>query len=352
MKFDPYYRLQSALRGLAALSVVFFHTGWIFRARLAEIHPCWHWMRGLFDFGWFGVDIFFLLSGYGIAAKLSRPPAPAGLRAALNFACDRAVRIYPLYWASSLALLAMSFLASRVHPGNWLADLPLDPLGLLATVLLIEPLTGTGRYIAFTWTLNCELGFYLIVALALAARRPLRDRGLLVGATVLTAASLAGWITVARWLFTFWPTFACGLFVHAALRQRAAGDRKGFFLSAGMVAAVGLAALIGPSTSQRLAAAALLALGLIVLHPYDRMLSSHRLMRPLIWCGAVSFPLVLLHGPIVTRVENLAGRVIAPNSIWYPLVPLAAVGVSLGAAAGMHRWVEQPLQRWRTTRAI
>jgi peptidoglycan/LPS O-acetylase OafA/YrhL len=109
--------------------------------------------------------------------------------------------------------------------------------------------------------------------------------------------------------------------------------------------------LIGPLVSQRLAATAIIALGLIVLYPDDKVLSSHRLMRPLTWCGAVSFPLVLLHGPIVTRVENLAERVIVPNSIWYPLVPLAAVGVSLGAAAGMHRWVEQPLQRWRTTRA-
>lgn len=352
MKFESYYRLQSALRGFAALGVVFFHTGWIFRAGLAEIHPCWRWMRGLLDLGWFGVDIFFLLSGYGIAAKLSRPPAPAGLRAALNFACDRAVRIYPLYWASSLVLLAMAFLASRVHPGNWLADLPLDPLSLFATVFLIEPLTGTNRYIAFTWTLNCELGFYLIVALALAVRRPLRDRGLLVGAAGLTAASLAGWIPVARWLFAFWPTFACGLFVHAALRQRTAGDRVGFFLATGMVAAVGLAALIGPLISERLAAIAVVALALIALHPYDRMLSSHRLIRPLIWCGAVSFPLVLLHGPIVTRVVNLAQRVIAPGNIWYPLVPLTAVGVSLGAAAGMHRWVEQPLQRWRTAKAV
>jgi peptidoglycan/LPS O-acetylase OafA/YrhL len=307
-------------------------------------------MRALLDFGWFGVDIFFLLSGYGIAAKLSRPPAPAGLRAALNFAGDRAVRIYPLYWASMLVLLAMAFLASRVHAGNWLADLPLDPLGLFATVFLIEPLTGTNRYIAFTWTLNCELGFYLIVALALAVRRPLRDRGLMVGAAVLTAASLMGLIPVARWLFTFWPTFACGLFVHAALRQRAAGDRTGFFLATGAVAAIGLAALIGPLIYPRLAATAVVALGLIALHPYDGVLSSHRLMRPLFWCGTVSFPLVLLHGPIITRVDNLAERVIAPNSIWYPLVPLAAVGVSLLAAAGMHRWAEQPLQRWRTAK--
>lgn len=351
MKFDSYYRLQTALRGFAALAVVFFHTGWLFRAGHAEMNANWRWMREFFDLGWFGADVFFLLSGYGIAAKLSVPPAPAGPRAAVNFACDRAVRIYPLYWASMLVLLAMAFLISRIHPGNWLADLPLDPIGLPATLFLVEPLTGTGRYIAFTWTLNCELGFYLIVALALAVRRPLSDRGLLVGAAVLTAIALAGWLTAAQWLFAFWPTFACGLFVHAALRQRAAGDRKGFFLATGMIAAVGLAALMGPLVSLRLAAAAAAALGLIALHPYDRVLCSHRLIRPFIWCGIVSFPLVLLHGPIVTRVINLAQRIIAPGSIWYPVVPFAAVGVSLAAAAVMHRWVEQPLQHWRKGKA-
>jgi exopolysaccharide production protein ExoZ len=102
-------------------------------------------------YGAFGVDLFFVISGF-IMAQVAQG------RSAGEFMRDRLWRIYPLWWIAVLPWLVMfprsaPFVASSVtlwpiYPGHYYV-----------------PVLGVG------WTLTFELLFYMGIAVALASRR-------------------------------------------------------------------------------------------------------------------------------------------------------------------------------------
>jgi exopolysaccharide production protein ExoZ len=132
-----------ALRAIAALAVVHFHTGLAFGN--------WHHV------GAFGVDIFFTLSGF-LMAKISVEDRSA-------FLLRRAIRIVPSYWLLTV-ISAAALLAFPVSD-------PASPRGVLPLVrsLCFIPyyrIDGTIFPVLVPgWSLNYEMCFYLLVALAL-----------------------------------------------------------------------------------------------------------------------------------------------------------------------------------------
>ena len=72
-----------ALRGIAALMVVFFH----FTIGRAEA-------KLGFKLGTTGVDLFFIISGFVIFMSLSK------VKSSLDFVINRVSRLYPTYWVS------------------------------------------------------------------------------------------------------------------------------------------------------------------------------------------------------------------------------------------------------------
>src|SRR2546430_7500179 len=85
------------IRGVAVLLVILFHG---FSVSSGTLHD------GLYkaaSFGWVGVDLFFVLSGYLITGILcDTRQGPNYLR---NFFTRRALRIFPLYYVALLLLL-------------------------------------------------------------------------------------------------------------------------------------------------------------------------------------------------------------------------------------------------------
>src|SRR5690606_11389394 len=105
MDFNP--RLHG-LRALAALGVLIFH--W---AQFFPVHPQLHahtqvfgvlWHGSLFvGFGWLGVPLFFVLSGYLLTHQWqSKPLVFANLK---RFWWRRFLRIYPAVWLQLVLLL-------------------------------------------------------------------------------------------------------------------------------------------------------------------------------------------------------------------------------------------------------
>jgi exopolysaccharide production protein ExoZ len=147
------------LRAVAAISVVVCHL---------EV-----------GFGEFGVDIFFIISGFVISLVIQKNTS------LLSFAIDRLARIVPLYWLLTTTLFVFISIAPHlVHEttavsasfSNFLKSLFFIPfysggLGLpdLPQVAWqLKPLLSPG------WTLNFEVFFYFIVSIFLAiTRRPL-----------------------------------------------------------------------------------------------------------------------------------------------------------------------------------
>ncbi|HYH16572.1 MAG TPA: acyltransferase, partial [Flavisolibacter sp.] len=78
---SPYYPALDGIRGLAILFVVGFHN--------FSFMP-------FFEYGWLGVDLFFVLSGFLITNILIK--AVGEKNYLKNFYLKRALRIFPLYY--------------------------------------------------------------------------------------------------------------------------------------------------------------------------------------------------------------------------------------------------------------
>ena len=174
------YTLQS-LRGAACLLVVIYHVAAIERGYGLSFSP----LRPALWFGYAGVDLFFVLSGFIITTtskdSLGRPTRLPG------YLIRRAWRIYPLYW-----------LALAVGAAGMVAVLHLPPFAtgdlrelLQAFVLLPAPLEP--RIVAVSWSLGYELYFYLVFGcLYVLPRR-------------LAAPLLAGWAIAVVVAAVAWP---------------------------------------------------------------------------------------------------------------------------------------------------
>jgi peptidoglycan/LPS O-acetylase OafA/YrhL len=162
-----------ALRGPAALFVLvshYLHNAWVMRPvveSMANVKlptesvvatPLFVEMLGsipAFDWGGYGVAIFFLVSGFVIPLSLQKYSVPA-------FLVGRIFRLWPVYAAGfSVALLAM-------HLGGFYFDKPFRYSTLQVFIhycLGIRDLLWSARIDGIIWTLEIEIKFYLLCAL-------------------------------------------------------------------------------------------------------------------------------------------------------------------------------------------
>src|SRR5205807_416466 len=145
----------------ALLLVMFSHSGYFLQAG-----P----LTALGRFGWIGVDLFFVLSGFLITGILldtrERP------RYFLNFYARRALRIWPLYYA----VIAFTYLAVPRLGGDRLG-LRLDFPWWIYGFYMVNLLSDWGvTILGGLWSLAIEEQFYLVwpVVAALLNRNRLR----------------------------------------------------------------------------------------------------------------------------------------------------------------------------------
>ncbi|WP_139024967.1 acyltransferase [Bradyrhizobium sp. STM 3843] len=137
-----YYYAIDVLRFLAALSVVGFHYAYV--NQVADFQLVWP----LTWFGWVGVEIFFVISGFVIAnsANGSSP---------LQFLKGRALRLLPAPWLC--ATITFALLAPNAEILPYLRSLVLLPKGPW-----ISPVY---------WTLAVEIVFYAVIFIVLFINR-------------------------------------------------------------------------------------------------------------------------------------------------------------------------------------
>jgi peptidoglycan/LPS O-acetylase OafA/YrhL len=123
---EPLNRLHSldALRGIAALSVVFWHWQHFFAVKgvfedgwKRETQPLYWMFRPLYDQGWAAVDLFFPLSGFIFYWLYSETIAHRKLGFG-GFAVLRFSRLYPLHTLMLLVAAVLQLLI-RARTGHW-----------------------------------------------------------------------------------------------------------------------------------------------------------------------------------------------------------------------------------------
>jgi peptidoglycan/LPS O-acetylase OafA/YrhL len=171
------------LRALAVLLVINNHIGGAF----AAVHGSNFYTRCPFTKdGWFGVDLFFVLSGYFIGSQLWRELDRTGTISIGNFIIRRGLRIWPLYIFVFIAvsiLRSPAYLAAREH--GW------SDLVFLTNYLPYGIVIGS-------WSLCSEEHFYILAPLTLflVGKRSMRSyrwglNGLLIVEVIVRGVTYA-----------------------------------------------------------------------------------------------------------------------------------------------------------------
>lgn len=169
------------LRGLAILLVAATH--------MPSVSPAAFWTFWQ-QFGWLGVDIFFVLSGYLIGTELLKP-APRGEAPDLRiFYLKRAFRILPAFW-----FVLMLYALPIMREGPTMA-----PAWRFLTFTVNFGLDiRTARTFSHAWSLCVEEHFYLLLPLIILLFRKL-NRSWLPIVFVLTVIAGGMWLRHSLWL--------------------------------------------------------------------------------------------------------------------------------------------------------
>ncbi len=139
------------LRAIAALAVVYGHA----------VIQVPNYEARLIEFGSFGVDIFFVISGF-IMIYIAKPGDTPS-----KFMINRFRRVAPLYWFFTLLMAALLFVLPTLFKNTQLE------WGVLIKSLLFIPHFSSAHpgevwpIVAPGWSLNFEMYFYLLFAISL-----------------------------------------------------------------------------------------------------------------------------------------------------------------------------------------
>lgn len=343
------------LRAIAILAVFAYHTVRTPHAEGLVAKAMLHVGAG----GWMGVDLFFVLSGFLITGILLDTRGSAGYFRV--FALRRALRIFPLYYATLLALLAGSAMLSgaAASEGTALQEAQGWYWTHLVNLLVArDGFPGAPLHTGHFWSLAVEEQFYLVWPFVVAACSPARLRRVCLAMIGVALAARIGIVWYAGTSpvpgayvlpFARLDTLALGAWLAVAARQP--GGLDAVWPRIRQLGAVGLAGIAAIAVATRtlqwgtapmqtvgylavgLVAAATLVLVVRSTGPALRILTA----RPLAHVGRRSYALYVLHYPLIPlagyagisgeSISALVGSQVAGLLLW--TVALFAVSLAL-----------------------
>ncbi len=327
-------RSVQVMRGLAAVMVLLLHATEVATERFGSRHQNW-WAGGA------GVDIFFVISGFVMSLSSDRLVSQRG--GASEFLKRRLERIVPIYWIATTLKVGLLL---------WVPALGLRGLGgrwhMVASYLFLpswNTIHATLPVVPVGWTLNFEMLYYVLFALALAVKViPLR-----LLTPVLTAMALVPLVVHARvYALLTWCDPILLEFLFGMMLERA--WRHGWKLRPGVACAV-----------------LCLAMSLLVLLPRQ----DETLLRPFLWglpamamlaaalnlegslgrraprwallLGDASYSIYLTHGFVLPVLARLLAITLWAGARQMPGVIVASLALCLPAGVMFYFSVELPL---------
>ncbi|MCA1962446.1 MAG: acyltransferase [Prosthecobacter sp.] len=359
------------LRGLLALMVLLAHaleSGQIVAAGSSQ--PMW--MTVTLGHGSFWVNGFFVLSGFCIHRAILAQRAKPG-PFALPYLWARVTRLYPVY----LVALGLALLLSPWPSGSTLA----------AHLTMMQGITGPLAAIKPAWSLTYEVIYYAVwpLCLTLCAWRGMRALFLAGGGAVMAAGVLmlvwkkvmhgaeGTWVLpmaliaaqfplwlAGAWLAERWDASAVGALAKARdsspcshdPRSLATAPTSGALALAGSIWVVSgylLQAWLlhrGASTTVLILAGWLVVPGWLGIILGSAALPALKAWeKPARWLGLLSYPLYLLHQPLLDLGVAAARSARLDLSLPQAVIALLAAVMGLMVVAGVP--LEKTALRWR-----
>lgn len=296
------------LRGIAALAVVLSHYTGAYNTRYLGAE------QASFDFeiGAFGVQLFFLISGFVILMTAQKS------RKVSNFVISRASRLYPAYWISLGFIIVVSVIFN-------VPKVDLSPLIVAGNLTMVQRWMLIPNVSDVYWTLAVEMQFYLIViVLLLVTKANLSTRFIQYFVYFwlvlsLTVSVFAGpfsrgidpqnvvfpvRIILNLTLSEFGPLFCLGMFAYLA-RIHA---QKYWLLCFPLIVAVVNAGLLHDWWYSLVVAVICLAFLLVVHRERTKFLT----IKPMLFYGKISYSMYIIHSipgyVVITLTIPLLGR--------------------------------------------
>lgn len=348
------------LRAIAVLGVLFHHLqGSLFSDPVPLLEKIHAWAQP-----WWGVDLFFAISGFVIARSLIPALRRCSTRQEYweqtrNFWLRRAFRLLPSAWLwLALMLLACVFLNRSGAFGTLSANLQATLAGVLqyANFRFADSFFHYEYGSSFVyWSLSLEEQFYLLFPLLIVACRKhlmwvllalvalqlftMRTPMLMVIRTDALALGvlLAMWSArpgYQRWEPTFlrrpWAGLAALLIIGAVLSFMAT-DRFTF-------------------ANYRIGSIAVLSALLVWIASYNRnyLLPAGAVQTLMAWIGSRSYGIYLIHIPAYQLVRELIYRLQGaglPSPAGHPVITLLIAGGLIVLLSELnYRWIEMPMR--------
>ncbi|MCP4439205.1 MAG: acyltransferase [Aureispira sp.] len=314
-----YWKTVQSLRGIAALSVCIFHFSAFWSEDL--------WVRNLSFYGKYGVQAFFVISGFILPYTLYHKKHK--INAYPQFILKRLIRLEPPYIISIITLLALRWAAATFSPYSTQV-FSIDWANLAWHIGYLVPFVEGEYWLnPVFWTLAIEFQFYLFIGLYLV---------LLVHPNKwLRIASTSLWISLILiplseiWLFHYAPLFSVGIlfFMH---HEKLLNQRESISF---LILSVALLFYYHN-----------LATALVALASLCWIAQGKGLGNLGQWLGKVSYSLYLLHIPIGASLVLDFSQNFVSGDVANTFLIIAALLVSLFSAWLMYKIIEKPFQTW------
>ena len=289
------------LRFFAALAVVAFHIPGV-------------------GVGSFGVDIFFVISGFVMMLSTSND--------ANQFLLKRLIRIVPLYWLATIGVFGIALVAP-----NLLANTDASINDLVRSLLFIPfNKNGIGHQpvLAVGWTLNYEMYFYAIFALSCFLG--LRYRGC-ISVIIITLNML---------ILKYFDNFVCQTYSNLIVLDFGLGVALYFMLNKDIFQAlvticiIIIAAIVNFEDGHRVLFFGLPSFLIVYLAascerhlPYARVISL---------LGGASYALYLSHAYIIRIFDRLLGL-----DYLSPTIITATLILSICVSIVIYKYIDKPI---------
>ena len=344
----------ASLRFFAAFMVVIYHCGFFAAPYTNAISKAY---EAISDYGYVGVCMFFVLSGFVISYANER------WKGWKIYIAGRVARIYPPHWIITFTLVLPIVIDLFLENGStrdaWLP--------LISNLALVQAWNSHRTYFAslnlVTWSLSVEMFFYICFILL----RRLKDK-------YIYAISILSYLVIListihfhqRWSFDlYWalyinpiarlPEFITGIAIYRLYKAHALPKlwlpRFNFPLLLGAMLAtlylVGAHSKMGTSFKESLdyVVIPLPFVALIIVALLDERSNAFMHNKILILLGESSFALYLIHKPISSYIDQDFNATIHNSGLASVSLMLLVICLSVVASVFFYKYIEMPITK-------
>jgi len=313
------YSELDAIRGIAALMVVVYH----YTARYGEIYGYSIEPVFSFELGKFGVQLFFIVSGFVIFLTLDKTVH------AVDFIVSRLSRLYPAYWVAVILTFSVVYFFSL--PGR-----EVEASSALVNLTMFQKWFSVPNVDGVYWTLAVELSFYLIMYVLFVTKK--LNKITLISVVWLCAIIFCRYLEVYQsveihevielmFVLEYGNLFIAGIMFYKIMKNSLSSSY--------------LVLLMCLFTEYVLHGSSVIIIFsyFCIFYLFIKGRLSMLSIRPLVFLGTISYSLYLIHQNIgYIIIQKLEANDLA-SSLSIVVVPLV---VSIVIASAMQLYIEKP----------